>query len=69
MFDLNRVANDLGSSYSALFISVPSQHKRIPRYRSAFLGGLETARKNKYKRMPVERLNCLLKIYSEYSQT
>ena len=54
---LIRVANALGSSYSVLFTSVMSQHKRMPRYRSAFRGGLETARTYKHKRMPLERLN------------
>ena len=57
MLAVNRVANALGSSFSVLFTSVPSQHERMPRYRSAFRGGLETARTYKHKRMPLERLN------------
>ena len=57
MLAVNRVANARGSSYSVLFASLTSQHKRMPRYGSAFPGGLETARTYKHKRMPLVRLN------------
>ena len=52
---VNRVANALGSCYSVLFTSATSQHKRMPRYPSAFRGGLETEKTNKHKRIPHER--------------
>ena len=57
MLAVNRIADSIGSSYSVLFTSVTSQHKQIPRYRSAFRGGLETARAYKNKLMNLQKLN------------